>query len=77
MTMPTMRYTLSWLTTALLLVSTLAQLQPNYTSPTNVSIYNPSSVFPPTGPWSLMSRAGPTLYITGTSQIHGTPCSLH
>lgn len=61
-----MYFRLSWLTTALILVSATAQLQPNCTSPTNVSIYNPSDFFPPTGPWSLMARAGPTLYIAGT-----------
>jgi hypothetical protein len=46
--------------------STLAQLHPNFTSPAGVEIYNPSSFFNTTGPWSLMSQAGDTLYIAGT-----------
>ncbi|GAB7366187.1 hypothetical protein MBLNU230_g7747t1 [Neophaeotheca triangularis] len=37
----------------------------NYTSPLGVEISNPSQSFEPNGPWSLMSRAGPTLYIAG------------
>ena len=44
----------------------LAQLTPNFTSPAGVEIYNPSSFFNTTGPWSLMSQAGDTLYISGT-----------
>lgn len=44
---------------------TIAQLQPNFTSPAGVEIYNPSSFFNTTGPWSLMSQAGDTLYIAG------------
>lgn len=49
--------------------STLAQLQPNFTSPAGVEIYNPSSFFNTTGPWSLMSQAGDTLYIAGRYSI--------
>jgi hypothetical protein len=48
---------------------TLAQLQPNFTSPAGVEIYNPSSFFNTTGPWSLMSQAGDTLYIAGRYTI--------
>lgn len=43
----------------------LAQLEPNYTSSSGVSIFNPSTFFDTTGPWSLMSQAGDTLYIAG------------
>lgn len=42
-----------------------AQLQPNWTSPAGVSIYNPDDFFDTTGPWSLMSSAGDHLYIAG------------
>jgi 2-iminobutanoate/2-iminopropanoate deaminase len=45
---------------------TTAHLEPNYTSNAGVEIYNPSSFFNTTGPWSLMSQAGDTLYIAGT-----------
>ncbi|KAF2174598.1 YjgF-like protein [Zopfia rhizophila CBS 207.26] len=47
----------------------LAQLEPNFTSSSGVSIFNPSSFFDPTGPWSLMSKAGDTLYIAGMRGI--------
>ena len=46
--------------------STFAQLEPNYTSTSGLEIYNPSSFFNTTGPWSLMSQAGDTLYIAGS-----------
>lgn len=46
-----------------------AVLEPNYTSPAGVEIYNPSTFFNTTGPWSLMSKAGNTLYIAGASAI--------
>ncbi|KAM9875214.1 endoribonuclease l-psp [Verticillium dahliae] len=52
-----------------LLGSALAQLQPNFTSDAGVQIYNPSDFFDTTGPWSLMSRAGDTLYIAGMRGI--------
>jgi hypothetical protein len=42
-----------------------ATLNPNYTSNAGVEIYNPSSFFDTTGPWSLMSQAGDYLYIAG------------
>ncbi|KAK3702479.1 hypothetical protein LTR37_014841 [Vermiconidia calcicola] len=47
----------------------MAVLQPNYTSSAGVSIYNPTDFFTPTGPWSLMSHAGDTLYIAGMRGI--------
>lgn len=50
----------------------LGQLQPNFTSSTGVNIYNPADFFDTTGPWSLMSQAGDTLYIAGQS----CPCLL-
>lgn len=46
----------------------VAQLEPNFTSNAGVEIYNPSSFFNTTGPWSLMSQAGDFLYIAGTHQ---------
>lgn len=50
----------------LLGLSFAQQLEPNYTSSSGVKIYNPSSFFTTTGPWSLMSHAGDTLYIAGS-----------
>ncbi|KAM0712701.1 hypothetical protein Q7P35_000148 [Cladosporium inversicolor] len=58
------------LTLLALATSTIAQLQPNFTSPAGVEIYNPSSFFNTTGPWSLMSQAGDTVYISGMRGIH-------
>lgn len=51
----------------LLGLSFAQQLEPNYTSSSGVKIYNPSNFFTTTGPWSLMSHAGDTLYIAGSS----------
>jgi hypothetical protein len=51
----------------LLGLSFAQQLEPNYTSSSGVKIYNPSNFFTTTGPWSLMSHAGDTLYIAGPS----------
>ncbi|KAK1964104.1 endoribonuclease L-PSP [Colletotrichum sublineola] len=48
----------------------LRLLEPNYTSPAGVEIYNPSVLFTPTGPWSLMSKAGNILYIAGMRGIY-------
>ncbi|KAK1674948.1 endoribonuclease L-PSP [Colletotrichum godetiae] len=45
-------------------------LEPNYTSPAGVEIFNPSVLFPPTGPWSLMSKAGNTVYVAGMRGIY-------
>lgn len=42
----------------------------NYTSPLGVEILNPSDSIDPIGTWSLMSRAGSTLYIAGIRGIH-------
>lgn len=58
------------LTAFALLQPAAGQLSPNYTSPLGVEIFNPDSSFDPTGTWSLMSRAGPTLYIAGMRGIH-------
>jgi 2-iminobutanoate/2-iminopropanoate deaminase len=44
-----------------------AKLEPNFTSNAGVKIYNPSSFFNTTGPWSLMSQGGDSFYIAGTS----------
>lgn len=49
-----------------LAVQAFANLEPNFTSNAGVEIYNPSSFFNTTGPWSLMSQAGDFLYIAGT-----------
>lgn len=52
-----------------LLGLTSAQLRSNFTSSSGVNIYNPSDFFDTTGPWSLMSRAGDTLYVAGLSHL--------
>lgn len=54
-----------------------AKLEPNFTSNAGVEIYNLSSFFNTTGPWSLMSQAGDYLYIAGTSQILRRHAGLH
>ncbi|CAJ2510113.1 Uu.00g060130.m01.CDS01 [Anthostomella pinea] len=54
----------------------LAKLQPNYTSPAGVEIYNPSTFFASTGPWSLMSKAGNVLYIAGMRGIYRSNSTL-
>lgn len=48
----------------------------NYTSPLGVEIYNPTQSFEPNGPWSLMSRAGSTLYIAGMRGFSPSNSSL-
>ncbi|KAJ2972620.1 hypothetical protein NQ176_g7054 [Zarea fungicola] len=53
-----------------LLGLTTALLQANFTSSSGVSIYNPSNFFNATGPWSIMSKAGDTLYIAGMRGIY-------
>ncbi|KAK1706966.1 hypothetical protein CaCOL14_011022 [Colletotrichum acutatum] len=50
--------------------ATSLSLEPNYTSSAGVEIFNPSVLFPPTGPWSLMSKAGNTVYIAGMRGIY-------
>lgn len=42
----------------------LGQATPNYTSPLGVDIYNPAQLFNASGTWSMVSRAGNTLYIS-------------
>ena len=54
----------------------LSSLDANYTSPSGVGIYNPSLSFKPTGPWSLMSSAGGTLYVAGMRGVHSRNDSL-
>ncbi|KAK8121579.1 hypothetical protein PG984_010249 [Apiospora sp. TS-2023a] len=44
---------------------------PNYTSPLGVDIYNPAQLSHASGPWSMMSRAGNTLYISDTIRMRG------
>ncbi|KAI1382397.1 YjgF-like protein [Hypoxylon crocopeplum] len=55
---------------------TYAKLEPNYTSPSGVQVFNPSSFFNTTGPWSLMSIAGDTLYISGMRGIYPSNSTL-
>ncbi|KAK1505374.1 endoribonuclease L-PSP [Colletotrichum abscissum] len=50
--------------------ATSLRLEPNYTSSAGVEIFNPSIMFPPTGPWSLMSKAGSTVYVAGMRGIY-------
>ncbi|KAF0320912.1 endoribonuclease L-PSP [Colletotrichum asianum] len=51
-------------------------LEPNYTSPLGVKYINPSTSYDVTGPYSLLSIAGPTLYIAGVRGIHPSNSSL-
>ncbi|KAI0483787.1 YjgF-like protein [Xylaria cf. heliscus] len=53
-----------------------AKLEPNYTSPAGVEIFNPGNFFNVTGPWSLMSQAGDTLYIAGMRGIYPSNSTL-
>ncbi|KAI1121045.1 YjgF-like protein [Nemania abortiva] len=53
-----------------------AKLEPNYTSPAGVKIFNPGNFFNVTGPWSLMSQAGDTLYIAGMRGIYRSNSTL-
>ncbi|KAI1356038.1 YjgF-like protein [Xylaria sp. FL0043] len=53
-----------------------AKLEPNYTPPAGVKIYNPGNFFNVTGPWSLMSQAGDTLYIAGMRGIYPSNSTL-
>ncbi|KAH7065312.1 Endoribonuclease L-PSP/chorismate mutase-like protein [Macrophomina phaseolina] len=53
-----------------------APLTSNYTSPRGVEIYNPPQSFDPNGPWSMMARAGPTLYVAGMRGFHPSNNSL-
>ncbi|KAF2998079.1 hypothetical protein E8E14_002204 [Neopestalotiopsis sp. 37M] len=54
----------------------MAVLQPDYISPAGVEIYNPSTFFNATGPWSIMSKAGNTLYISGMRGIYPSNSTL-
>lgn len=54
----------------------LTSLEPNYTSPLGVKIYNPSQSFRPNGPWSLMSSVQGTLYVSGMRGFHPSNSSL-
>jgi enamine deaminase RidA (YjgF/YER057c/UK114 family) len=54
----------------------VTSLEPNYTSPLGVKIYNPSQSFRPTGPWSLMSSVQGTLYVAGMRGVHPSNSSL-
>ncbi|KAK7941496.1 endoribonuclease L-PSP [Apiospora aurea] len=49
---------------------------PNYTSPLGVDIYNPSQLFNASGTWSMMSRAGNTLYISGMRGFYPSDTTL-
>lgn len=53
-----------------------ATLEPNYTSPLGVQYINPSTSYDVTGPYSLLSIAGPTLYVAGVRGIHASNNSL-
>ncbi|KAI0419505.1 YjgF-like protein [Xylaria grammica] len=53
-----------------------AKLEPNYTSPAGVKIFNPGNFFDATGPWSIMSQAGDTLYIAGMRGIYPSNSTL-
>lgn len=50
--------------------SSESTLEPNYTSPLGVQYINPSISYDVTGPYSLLSIAGPTLYVAGVRGIH-------
>ncbi|KAJ4292664.1 hypothetical protein N0V90_009327 [Kalmusia sp. IMI 367209] len=54
----------------------LGQATPNYTSPLGVEIYNPDQSFEPSGPWSLMTKAGNTLYISGMRGFYPSNTTL-
>ncbi|KAF9873448.1 endoribonuclease L-PSP [Colletotrichum karsti] len=51
-------------------------LEPNYTSPLGVQYINPSTSYDVTGPFSLLSIAGSTLYVAGVRGIHPSNNSL-
>lgn len=64
-------------TSSLLFALTNSQhLEPNYTSPLGVSYINPSTSYDATGTFSLLSIAGPTLYVAGVRGIHPSNNSL-
>ncbi|KAK8087699.1 hypothetical protein PG997_002660 [Apiospora hydei] len=49
---------------------------PNYTSPLGVDVYNPAQLFNASGTWSMMSRAGNTLYISGMRGFYPSNTTL-
>ncbi|KAG6356831.1 hypothetical protein INS49_014705 [Diaporthe citri] len=53
-----------------------AALEPNYTSPLGVQYISPSTSYDVTGPYSLLSIAGPTLYVAGVRGIYPSNNSL-
>ncbi|KAK8852016.1 endoribonuclease l-psp [Apiospora arundinis] len=55
---------------------TVGQATPNYTSPLGVEIFNPAQLFNASGIWSLMSRAGNTLYISGMRGFYPSNTTL-
>ncbi|OAG01231.1 YjgF-like protein [Paraphaeosphaeria sporulosa] len=52
------------------------KLTPNYTSPLGVEVYNPDQLFNVSGPWSLMTKAGNLLYISGMRGFHPSNTTL-
>lgn len=64
------------ITSVLFVFSSEAILEPNYTSPLGVQYINPSTSYDVTGPYSLLSIAGPTLYVAGVRGIHPSNNSL-
>ncbi|KAL1735078.1 Endoribonuclease L-PSP/chorismate mutase-like protein [Schizophyllum commune] len=53
-----------------------AAQQANYTSPQGVEILNPSQSISATGPWSLMSIAGDSVYVAGMRGIYPSNDSM-
>ncbi|TRM63525.1 Endoribonuclease L-PSP/chorismate mutase-like protein [Schizophyllum amplum] len=54
----------------------VAAQQANFTSPLGVEIYNPADGIDATGPWSLMSVAGNTVYVAGMRGIYPSNNSM-
>ncbi|KAL1717967.1 Endoribonuclease L-PSP/chorismate mutase-like protein [Schizophyllum commune] len=54
----------------------VAAQQANYTSPQGVEILNPSQSISATGPWSLMSIAGDSVYVAGMRGIYPSNDSM-
>ncbi|KAK7994645.1 hypothetical protein PG991_016233 [Apiospora marii] len=62
--------------TPLMAFAAFGQTTSNYTSPLGVDIYNPAQLFTASGPWSMMSRAGNTLYISGMRGFYPSNTTL-
>ncbi|KAK7913782.1 hypothetical protein PG985_011485 [Apiospora marii] len=62
--------------TPLMAMAAFGQTTPNYTSPLGVDIYNPAQLFNTSGPWSMMSRAGNILYISGMRGFYPSNTTL-